>query len=105
MPSLSYLSPKTLVKESSIHMKHAGANALKLIDPLLRALRKRSVLVEKNPGTFYLKSKAFLHFHEDPTGMFADLKEADRGFNRYRVTTRIEQKKFLARVDRCLIKR
>ena len=85
-------------------MKHAGADSLKTLFLLLRALRKRSLLVEKNPGTFYLKSKAFLHFHEDPSGMFADLKETPDGFKRYRVTTKIEQKEFLARVDRCLMK-
>ena len=30
---------------------------------MLRKLRKRDSLVERTPGSFYLKSKAFLHFH------------------------------------------
>jgi hypothetical protein len=34
-------------------------------------------LVEKKRGVFYRKSKPFLHFHEDPKGMFADLSDPD----------------------------
>ena len=26
---------------------------------------------------FYLKRRGFLHFHEDPAGMFADLSDPD----------------------------
>ena len=33
-------------------------------------------MVEKKRGVFYFKSRAFLHFHEDPKGMFADIREA-----------------------------
>ena len=35
------------------------------------------MLREKKRGSFYLKSKGYLHFHEDPKGMFADV-EHDR---------------------------
>jgi hypothetical protein len=83
-------------------MKHAGRRTLTTLDPVLRALREHPVLVEKSPGTFYVKSKAFLHFHEDPAGLFADVKEDLLTFARYRVSTRAEQKKLLARVKRCL---
>jgi hypothetical protein len=31
-------------------------------------------MVERRPGVFYVKGKAFLHFHEDPAGIFADIK-------------------------------
>ena len=31
-------------------------------------------LVEKRPGIFYRKSKAFLHFHEDSSGVHADVR-------------------------------
>jgi len=67
-------------------MKHAGPETLARLDPMLRKLRKRDSLVERTPGSFYLKSKAFLHFHEDPSGIFADLKENVSGFTRYQVT-------------------
>jgi len=34
---------------------------------------------------FYFRSKAFLHFHEDPKGLFADLRTGD-DFERFEVT-------------------
>ena len=86
-------------------MKHAGPNTLKTLAPVLRQLRKRRLLVEKRPGAFYLRSKAFLHFHEDPAGIFADVKEEILTFKRYRARTSREQKKLLCRVDQCLNKR
>ena len=52
-------------------MRHAGAEAL---EPLLEQLRAVAGLRERKRGTFYRKSQAFLHFHEDPAGLFADLK-------------------------------
>jgi hypothetical protein len=82
-------------------MKHAGAETLKTLDPVLRQIRKHAVLVEKTPGAFYLRSKAF-HFHEDPAGIFVDLKENLLTFTRYRATTGREQRNLLNRVDRCL---
>lgn len=54
-------------------------------------------LVEKSPGTFSRRSKAFLHFHVDPAGLFADLKEGD-DFERYRVATKAEQRRLLTKV-------
>jgi len=69
---------------------------------MLRELRKHDFLVEKSSGSFYLGTKAFLHFHEDPAGIFADVKENFLTFKRYRVTKRHEQKKLLSRVERCL---
>ena len=83
-------------------MKHAGKEALSKLQPILKALRGHSVLVERTPGSFYLRSSGFVHFHEDPTGLFADLKEDLISFTRHRVTSRTEQQAFLARLGRCL---
>jgi hypothetical protein len=58
-------------------MKHAGSAALDALEPVLAQLRAISGLKEKNRGTFYRRSKAFLHFHEDSAGFFADLKKGD----------------------------
>jgi hypothetical protein len=55
-------------------MKHASAVTLKRIDGLLAELRALPGLKEKTPGIFYRGGAAFLHFHEDPAGLFADLK-------------------------------
>jgi hypothetical protein len=82
-------------------MKHAAAT-LELLDPLLAEIRKRPPLHEKSPGSFYTKSKAYLHFHEDPAGMFADVKLDFVEFTRMRATTAKEQKALLAKIDKSL---
>ncbi len=43
---------------------------------ILAALRKRGVAKEKSLGVFYLKGKAWLHFHEDISGLHADIRPA-----------------------------
>ena len=57
-------------------MKHAGDAALDQLEALLAKLRALPGPIEKKRGVFYLKSKAFLHFHEDPAGLFADVRDA-----------------------------
>jgi hypothetical protein len=63
-------------------MKHAGPQTLAELEPLLVKLRAVAGLVERKPGTFYLRSSAFLHFHEDPAGVFADVKLDGSSFER-----------------------
>ncbi|HXZ84298.1 MAG TPA: hypothetical protein VEI82_02305 [Myxococcota bacterium] len=79
-------------------MKHAGPAALDQIEELLAKLRAYP-LKEKSRGTFYRGSSAFLHFHEDPAGMFADLKR-NGDFERFRVSTKAECAAFLRMVAR-----
>ncbi|CAN5268045.1 hypothetical protein BH11PSE2_BH11PSE2_05660 [soil metagenome] len=79
-------------------MKHAGAEALDRLQPLLAALRDLPGLKETARGVFYRKSKAFLHFHEDPAGLFADLRFNGSEFDRFRVETPEEQSALFARV-------
>ena len=55
-------------------MKHATPVALDALEPLLAQVRALGRLNEKKRGVFYRKSQAFLHFHEDPAGFFADLR-------------------------------
>ena len=55
-------------------MKHATAAALATIEPLLDLLRQLPALQERRPGVFYRRGRACLHFHEDPAGLFADLR-------------------------------
>ncbi len=68
-------------------MKHAGAQTLAQLEPLLVKLRAVVGLVERKPGTFYLRSSAFLHFHEDPAGVFADVKLDGSSFERLQLRT------------------
>ncbi len=67
-------------------MKHASEHALDELEALLAALRPLGGMVERKRGVFYRKSKAFLHFHEDPKGLFADLRNAGDDFDRLEVT-------------------
>lgn len=67
-------------------MRHARPAALDQLEPLLARLRQIDGLRESARGVFYLRSKAFLHFHEDPAGLFADIRAADgRDFDRVQV--------------------
>jgi hypothetical protein len=59
-------------------MRHARDQDLDRVDGLLAELRTLPGLVEKKRGVFYRKSRAFLHFHEDPKGMFADISDPDQ---------------------------
>jgi hypothetical protein len=76
-------------------MKHAGRQTLSALEPLLQNLRQHASLVERTPGSFYRKSKAYLHFHEDPSGTYADVKLNSTDFTRVRVTTPEEQAQLL----------
>jgi hypothetical protein len=77
-------------------MRHAGQDALDELEPLLAELRKLPEIAERKRGTFYRKSDAFLHFHEDPAGPFADLK-VDGDWERRRVKTATERRALVAR--------
>jgi hypothetical protein len=55
-------------------VRHARDAALDSIEAILATLRALPGLKERKRGTFYRKSSGFIHFHEDPSGMFADLK-------------------------------
>ena len=82
-------------------MKHAGAAALDALEPVLTQIRALEGLKEKSRGAFYRKSKGFLHFHEDPAGMFADLKKGD-DFVRMPINTRAEIAALIRETKRAL---
>ena len=78
-------------------MRHARAEDLEPFAGLLARLRALPGLTERSPGTFYRKSRAFLHFHHDPKGMFADVRGPDDGdFERLEVTAPADQAKLIA---------
>jgi len=82
-------------------MRHAGVDALDRLGELIGQLRVRSELREKRPGIFYLKGRAFLHFHEDRDGLFADLRQGG-DWQRLPVNDREGCSRLLERVDRAL---
>jgi len=61
-------------------------------------------LVEKRPGIFYVSGKAFLHFHEDPAGLFADLRLGG-DWQRFPVNSPEEQAALLAAIDQARFRR
>ena len=78
-------------------MRHIGSAGLDALEPLLAQLRALEGLREKKRGVFYRKSRAFLHFHEDPAGLFADVRFAT-AFERFRVSTRAEHRALVKRI-------
>ena len=88
-----------------VRVKHVSEAALDRLESLLgdlRALEGEGGLREKKRGVFYRRSRAFLHFHEDPAGLYADARLGGADFERLRVTTRAEQRVLLGRVRECL---
>ncbi len=82
-------------------MKHAGPDALDKLEPILDEIRRLDGLKEKKRGTFYRGASAFLHFHEDPAGFFADLKVGD-DYVRLPINSKTQTKTFLRRAASAL---
>jgi hypothetical protein len=82
-------------------MKHAGPAALDALADLIGSIREQSELKESRPGVFYRKGKAYLHFHEDPAGLFADLRVSTE-WERFPVSEADERARFLEVVERSL---
>lgn len=80
-------------------MKHAGVETLDALEPLIAKLRTLEGPREKKRGVFYLKSRAFLHFHEDPAGYFCDVRlDPQADFERFPVNTKTQQRDLFKRV-------
>src|SRR5882762_6307050 len=80
-------------------MRHARDAALDALEPALGRIRAIPGLTEKSRGIFYRRSKAFLHFHEDPAGLFADIRFAEE-WERLPVTTAAERDVLLVLVEK-----
>ncbi len=79
-------------------MRHITSERLDELTDLLEALLRIESLREKKRGVFYRKSRAFLHFHEDPAGLFADVRLGGSDFDRRRVSTQAERASLLAAI-------
>lgn len=75
-------------------MKHATWEGLEPLAGLLARLDALPNVKRKGIGTFYVKSKPLLHFHEDPARIFADVA-VDGDWQRLAVPTRQEQEELL----------
>ena len=79
-------------------MKHS---TLECIEPILKVLRAHPALSETRSATFHLEGRDFLHFQDEPEGIFADVRLAS-GFVRMPVSTLSEQSELIDRIDRKL---
>ena len=77
-------------------MARADADALQMLLPLLRQLREIKGVKETQPGTFYVRRDAFIHFHSEAGALHADLKKAGgSGFDRFTLGSPAEQRKLV----------
>jgi hypothetical protein len=81
-------------------LKHATNSSLDKLETLLGQLHQQTSLKEKKRGIFYRKSVAWLHFHEDPAGLFADLRSGQDSWERFPVNTAAEYASLLEILDK-----
>lgn len=80
-------------------MAHASSEALDKLEGLLEKIRALGIATEMKRGIFYRGGTAFLHFHEFPDGLAADLKQGG-DFVRFPVDTKAQQAKLVAALRR-----
>ena len=73
-------------------MRHARPEDLDRVEALLEQLRALDGLQERSRGTFYRRSKAFLHFHEHDGDIVCDVRLDGIDFDRRVVTTKAAQR-------------
>ena len=73
-------------------------STLETLAPLLAVLRGYSILNETRPATFHLEGRDFIHFHETPGGIFADVL-LSKGRVHMPVSTASDQQKLLERIE------
>ncbi len=77
-------------------MARADTEALRALQPVLRQLREIKGLKEVQPGVFYARRDAFIHFHDEGGALHADLKKpGGSGFDRFALATPAEQRKLV----------
>ena len=78
-------------------MRHARPLTLDALGDLLESIRRDRRLTERRKGAFYRGQSAFLHFHEDDVGLYADLRTGV-GWARVPVASAQQRRGLLAQV-------
>jgi hypothetical protein len=89
------------VRTKVLGLRHADSATLDRLEALLSQLRQIRGLKEVRRGVFYRRSKAFMHFHDDPSGLYADVRLHEE-FERYRVDSEDEQRFILTEIRKSL---
>jgi hypothetical protein len=71
------------------------------MEPLLTRVRRLPGMIEKKRAVFHRDGAAFLHFHEDRLGLFADARLTD-DWRRFRVSTQTERQTLLRELRKFL---
>jgi hypothetical protein len=85
-------------------LKHADEAALNQLEDVLAELRRIPRLKEKKRGVFYRGASAFLHFHTDPAGLFADVRSG-ADWIRLPINTRAQKRAMLSTVASAMPKK
>jgi hypothetical protein len=83
-------------------LRHITDARLDTIEDVLAQLRTVDGLVEKKRGVFYRGSRAFLHFHEDGSDVYADVRLGGDDFERVRATSTRERSRLVTSVRKAL---
>jgi hypothetical protein len=78
------------------------STTLECIEPLLAVLREYSAFSEVRPTAFHLNGRDFIHFHEEPEGIFADVR-LSKSRIRMPVSTQQQQAELLERIEDTLL--
>ncbi|MGH6934087.1 MAG: hypothetical protein ACREEE_16845 [Dongiaceae bacterium] len=78
-------------------MRHATSATLDRLAPFLDRIRRLPGLRECKRGAFYRGGAGWLHFHEDPAGLFADLRIGG-AFARFPLNTAAQRTALLKRL-------
>jgi hypothetical protein len=76
-------------------MSHGVPAAPDELATLLEELRRLPGLVEKKRGVFYRRSQSFLQLHEDPSGLYADVRAPHGDFLRFQMIAKEDQAELL----------
>jgi hypothetical protein len=76
-------------------MKDAVPTELDELSALIEELRRLPGLVEKKRGVFFCRSQSFLQLHEDPSGLYADVRAPHGDFLRFQMVEKEDQAELL----------
>lgn len=81
-------------------MRHAGPEAIARLAALLDRIETVRGLTMRRRGVYYAGGRACLHFHEDPSGLYADFRPPGAAaFARLKADSPADQDRIVARIE------